>query len=284
MDWYIHHVNTPAVDVRRVAAFLQETTGMVHGSRWLYPEDGPDIRHNPDNIAFFGEECRGMHVCKPLADFAQRLGFMHNPTVGGHFAFNVNEIDAMKGRLEAAGVAYTDAGTFAIAGVVQIYFFDPSMNLIEVNQIIEPVGGTGPRAGETHDIHRENGDWYIHHVSLSVHDLDRSIAFFEDVVGIGSAQRLAGDWVQDIAVFGSDHRGLHLVEPLPGAAQALGTVHNPTVGGHYAITVPDLAAAKAKLDAAGTPYSTPSMTEFPGVEQIYVFDPEYRLVEINQVV
>lgn len=224
-----------------------------------------------------------MHVCKPLADFAQRLGFLHNPTIGGHFAFNVNEIDAMKERLQAAGVPYTDAGTFAIAGVVQIYFYDPSMNVIEVNQIIEPSGGTGPRAGEAHDIHREPGDWYIHHVCLAVHELGRSVDFFENIVGIGHAQSESAKGSSDIAVFGTDYRGLHLVEPNPEAAQTLGTMHNPTIGGHYAITVPDLSVTISRLDALGVSYSAPDVPTFPGVRQLYVFDPEYRLVEVNEI-
>ena len=187
MDWYIHHVNTPAVNVPRVAAFLTETMDMVHGSAWLYPENAGELNHNPDTIAFFGEECRGMHVCKPLAHFAVDNGFLHNPTIGGHVAFNVNDIEGMKARLRAAGVAFTDAGMFAIAGVVQIYFFDPSMNLIEVNQIVDPAGGTGPRPGERHDIHLENGGWSIHHVCLSVHDLAESVTFFREVVGLGDS-------------------------------------------------------------------------------------------------
>ena len=283
MDWYIHHVNTPAVRVRRVARFLEDIVGMVHGSRWLYPKEAGHLDHNPDTIAFYGEECRGIHVCKPLEDFAQNNGFLHNPTIGGHFALNVREIDAIKSRLTTAGVAYTDAGMFAIDGAVQIYFFDPSMNLIEVNEIVDPAGGTGPRKGEAQDIHKELGDWYIHHVCLSVHNLRESAEFFGNVVGLGTATYTRMEDGPNYVMFGTDNRGLHLVEPDPVAASRAGLLHNPTLGGHYCIAVEDLDAVRSKLDANNTPYSTASSYEFDGVEQLYVFDPEYRLVEICEL-
>lgn len=283
MDWYIHHVNTPAVNVRKVASFLEQAVSMVHGSKWLYPEEKRDLKHNPDTIAFYGEECRGIHACKPLVTFAHDLGLLHNPTIGGHFALNVSDIDGVIARLKQNGVEYTHAGTYAIAGVVQIYFFDPSMNLIELNQIVGPEGGVFPRPGETHDIHREAVDWYIHHVCLCVHDLTESVTFFENVVGLGTCTRLKRDDSPELAVFGAEYRGVHLTEPGLHSGQANGLSHNPTVGGHYAITVPDLAVVKARLDASQTPYSTASDYEFPNVEQLFVSDPEHRLVEINQV-
>ena len=44
--------------------------------------------------------------------------------------------EAVKRRLEAAGIMYSDAGQYAMLGYRQIYLYDPSMNLIEVNQRI----------------------------------------------------------------------------------------------------------------------------------------------------
>jgi len=59
---------------------------------------------------------------------------VHNPTIGGHVAITVLDLDAVKRRLEAAGILYSDAGQYAMAGYRQIYLYDPSMNLLEVNQ------------------------------------------------------------------------------------------------------------------------------------------------------
>jgi hypothetical protein len=40
----------------------------------------------------------------------------------------------VKSRLENAGVEVTDAGTYAMADMHQIYCLDPTGNMIEVNQ------------------------------------------------------------------------------------------------------------------------------------------------------
>ena len=61
-------------------------------------------------------------------------GLDHNPTIGGHVAITVPDIDVVKRRLDAAGIQYSDAGRYAMVGFHQIYLYDPSMNLIEVNQ------------------------------------------------------------------------------------------------------------------------------------------------------
>ena len=34
-----------------------------------------------------------------------------------------------------AGVLHTNAGRYAMAGMRQLYAYDPSMNLVEINQI-----------------------------------------------------------------------------------------------------------------------------------------------------
>ena len=138
MDWSIHHVNIPAVDVRKTAAFLGDIIGIPKGT-WAYPpaEQMGKIGHDDDHIAYFGTENRGIHVVKPIPTFARDNGFIHNPTVGGHFAITVPDIHAVMRRLGEAGIVYSDAGVYAMKGVHQIYVYDPSMNVIEINQIVE---------------------------------------------------------------------------------------------------------------------------------------------------
>jgi hypothetical protein len=46
----------------------------------------------------------------------------------------VPDVQAVKARLEAAGVLVSDAGVYAMAGMRQIYVLDPAANMIEVNQ------------------------------------------------------------------------------------------------------------------------------------------------------
>lgn len=135
MDWSIHHVNIQAHDVKATAAFLRDVIGLPPGE-WTYPDRPGELHHRDDTIAYFGTGNRGIHVVKPIPTFARDNGFIHNPTVGGHPAITVPDVKAVMARLDAAGIPYSDAGTYAMKGVHQIYVYDPSMNVIEINQVV----------------------------------------------------------------------------------------------------------------------------------------------------
>lgn len=142
MTWSIHHVNLEAKDVRRTAAFYASVLGMAEGA-WAFPESRGYIPGAPDRLALFpdGRDAAdgkpghtGLHLIAPDEDFAERNDLGHNPSLGGHFAIEVKDLKAVIRRLKAAGVAYSDAGVFAIPGLWNVYFRDPEGNLVEVNQ------------------------------------------------------------------------------------------------------------------------------------------------------
>ncbi len=289
MGWYIHHVNLPAVDVPKTRAFLRDIGGLVEGD-WRYPPVAGELHHDENSIAYFGCENRGIHVVRPIPSFAADNGFLHNPTVGGHFAITVPDIEAVKRRFDAAGIVYSDAGIYAMAGCHQIYVYDPSMNVIEINEVVDATGGAEPpRTSEAHEVHMEPGDWYVHHVNIPSHDVPKSAAFFEELVGI--ERNLVADAKDafyadpnNTICFGEENRGIHIVRPTPGFGQDRGLLHNPTVGGHKAFAVPDLAQVKKRLDAAGIVYSDAGENQLAGMRQLYVFDPSNNLVEFVEVV
>ena len=138
MTWSIHHVNLEAKDVRRAAAFYSTILGMEQGT-WVLPPSAGYIPTADDRLALFDDPTRdgqaaGLHLIRRDPDFAQKNRLKHNPTIGGHFAIQVDDMRAVIRRLEAANVPYSDAGEFAIPGLWNIYFKDPEGNLIEVNQ------------------------------------------------------------------------------------------------------------------------------------------------------
>lgn len=142
MTWKIHHVNLPAHDVRESAAFYAAIFGMQEGT-FQRPSAGGNFRSDPAAIAAFEQDDaermglgvnNGLHIVKPMPSFARDNGLAHNPTIGGHVAITVPDLDAVMRRLDAAGVLYSDAGQYAMLGFRQIYLYDPSMNLIEINQ------------------------------------------------------------------------------------------------------------------------------------------------------
>lgn len=133
--WHLHHVNLPATDVRQATAFYVEMAGMTEG-RWQAPASRGDFSIDPAELAVLtrGTDNSGLHIIRPDPGFALRNHFAHNPSIGGHPAFCVPDLDAVKVRLEAAGVLVSDAGVYAMANMRQIYLLDPSSNMIEVNQ------------------------------------------------------------------------------------------------------------------------------------------------------
>ena len=290
MSWYVHHVNLQAHDVRQTAAFFRDIVGLEEGV-WTYPDKTGEVGHNPDTIAYFGTENRGLHIVRAIASFAADNGFIHNPTIGGHFAICVPDLAAVKARLEAAGVVVSDAGVYAMAGMHQLYCFDPSSNIVEINQVVEPSGGVGPLQDVVHPVRKEPGDWYIHHVNRQAHDVPKTAAFYSNLIGIEpgvfvtpSADKI-GDFDRSnnsLAVFGPENRGLHLVRGMVTFHVDNNLMHNPTFGGHVALTVPSVEAVMKRMDKAGHLYSDAGTYAMAGMHQVYTYDPSMNFIEINQ--
>ncbi|MGI9476055.1 MAG: VOC family protein [Hyphomicrobiaceae bacterium] len=290
MGWYIHHVNLPATNVAKTRAFLRDVIGFKLGE-WTYPASQGELHHDDNSIAFFGSGNRGIHAVRPIPTFAVDNGFVHNPTIGGHFALTVPDLKPVMQRFDEAGVIYSDAGIYAMAGIQQIYVYDPSMNVIEINQLHDESGGAPPPGDEEqHSIWMEAGEWYIHHVNIPAHDVRETVAFFRDLVGLEEGVWAYPDNVGDfdraseaLANFGTDNRGIHIVKPDPAFAAKNGFKHNPTIGGHKAFTVDDIGAVIDRLNKAGIDYTDAGTYAMAGVHQVYVFDPSFNFIEINQV-
>jgi catechol 2,3-dioxygenase-like lactoylglutathione lyase family enzyme len=135
--WGVHHVNLQACDVREAVAFYVEVAGMAEG-RWRAPAAMGDFSIDPTQLSVLalGKFNRGLHIINPDPGFAHRNGFAHNPSIGGHPAFFVPDVKAVKARLQGAGILVSDAKVYAMAGMHQIYVQDPSANMIEVNQFV----------------------------------------------------------------------------------------------------------------------------------------------------
>lgn len=134
MNWSIHHVTLQTHDVKKSARFYREILGLENGSPHNIGTGSSDFEINDEVLAVVGDGNRGLHLLTPHPDFARQSGFAINPAMGGHVAINVDDIDAVKRRLDAEGIFYQDAGEHAVPGWSQIYLYDPSGNLIEINQ------------------------------------------------------------------------------------------------------------------------------------------------------
>lgn len=272
MSWYLHHVNMPSPDVPGTARFLEELVGLRQG-RWIYPARPGELHHDPESIAYFGTENRGIHVVRPIPTFAVDNGFLHNPTYGGHFALTVADLRPVTARLREAGVPFTDAGAYAMRGVRQLYLYDPAFNVIEVNAVESPLPaaltGTQDSAAAVR----------LRAVSIPAFDVERSVRFFRDLIGLGVPEP-ADDPVAGGFRFRSGPHTVRLSVAAPGAARDAGLAHDPGATPYFAIEVDDLAAVAERLRAGGHVLSAWS----PGAEtaSVLVNGPGLRLMQLLQ--
>ncbi|MEM7134413.1 MAG: VOC family protein [Chloroflexota bacterium] len=144
MSWSIHHVNLAANDVRQSAHFYTHIIGMTEGS-WVFPpsEQVGHISADPAKLTIFPTstssqgENTGLHLIKPDPAFARVNNLDHNPSIGGHVAIQVPDLEQVIARLQTAQIPYSLTETFAIPRMRHLYVYDPSMNLIEINEIVK---------------------------------------------------------------------------------------------------------------------------------------------------
>ena len=144
MNSTIHHVNLQANDVRATAAFYTNIVGMAEGN-WIFPpaDQVGYLSADPSRLALFpmpgtaNGDNMGLHLIAPDPSFARKNQLDHNPSIAGHVALQVEDLDVVIERLKVAGIPYSLTGTFAIPGMRHLYVYDPSMNLIEINEMIK---------------------------------------------------------------------------------------------------------------------------------------------------
>jgi glyoxylase I family protein len=116
----------------------------------------------------------------------------------------------------------------------------------------------------------------LHHVAVTVTDLDRAKRFYGGVLGLNEIARPAfpfdGAWYQ------VGDRDIHLIvvaDPALNSGRKLDMANN-----HLALRVTNFRDARAHLESSGCPMrvSIGGPTGFP---QIHVMDPDGNIVEIN---
>jgi len=270
MGWMLHHINLPALKVRETKVFLRDVIGLPEG-RWIYPDRPGELHHDDDSIAYFGTENRGLHVVRQVASFGSDNGFMHNPTVGGHFAISVPDLDTVAKKLEAASLPYSDAGVYAMNGVRQIYVYDPSFNVIEVNQTVAPLPpATLAEQDAAAEIH-------LRHAAIPTQDINASIAFFRDIIGLGEASSIDDDG----AIFRNGEHAIRLTRISSGFMN--GKDADPASREPYfTLAVPNLGEVQLQLDRATIPNSGIVKDPVDGKDSLFVHAPSMRLMAVVQ--
>lgn len=136
-DWGIHHMNLESLNVRDSINFFCNLVGMSEG-KWLAPINKGDFSIDPSELAILplSDSNRGLHIIKPDEGFGWRNNFAHNPSIGGHPAFTIKNLSALKEKLDNKKILYSDAKVYAMPGFHQIYLYDINANMLEVNQAV----------------------------------------------------------------------------------------------------------------------------------------------------
>ena len=121
------------------------------------------------------------------------------------------------------------------------------------------------------------------HIGIRVHDLARSVAFYEL---LGFAKTVGPVGPEPVAIL--DHPSgveinLVLNAPDPAAPNILmdGPDKHPGIT-HIALLVPDLEAARATLEAAGISLSGGPIQFTPTARGFFVRDPDRNVIELHQ--
>ena len=132
------------------------------------------------------------------------------------------------------------------------------------------------------------------HVGLTVSDLDRSAAFYRDVVGMEEASRndsVGGDWFDRLTNNqGARFRVVHLtlggltlqlVEYLAAGGDALALAYKHVGNAHLCFNVDDFDEQRARVEARGDGGFVSPVVNLPGgrSRSFYVADPDGVLVE-----
>lgn len=111
----------------------------------------------------------------------------------------------------------------------------------------------------------------IHHVSLNVSDVDRSLAFYRDVVGMTVLPRpdfpFGGAWLD-----AGGGRQVHLIEATVPADH----------GQHVAFRVDDLDLVIGALRAVGVEVPDARRVGDTSIRQTFVLDPDGNRLELTQ--
>lgn len=274
MKWTILNVSIPVHDLKKSKAFYEMLLGKNEESDELYQS----IFTNDENV-FFGKKGFGLRLYKPVPDLNISKHIQSRRSFVSILVDNVNNIRL---NFDKNNIKYIYKDTVIKTILVQ----EPSLNVV---QFVENVNGFDDEV---------NGwnmglSWGIHHMNLESMDVRGSINFFCNLVGMIEGKWLApvkkGDFSIDpselaILPLSNNNRGLHIIKPDEGFGWRNDFAHNPSIGGHPAFTIKNISNLKTKLDKENILYSDAKVYAMPGFYQIYLYDINANMLEVNQAV
>jgi lactoylglutathione lyase len=121
------------------------------------------------------------------------------------------------------------------------------------------------------------------HIGIRVHDLDRSVRFYELLGFTKTAGPIGPEPVAILEHPSGLEINLVLNAPLASEPNILMDVPDKHAGvTHFALLCPDILEAKARLEGAGISLSGGPIQFGPGAKGIFVRDPDRNVIELHQ--
>ena len=120
---------------------------------------------------------------------------------------------------------------------------------------------------------------FLEHVNLTVSDLDRSVAFYSDLLGLRVRWRREAGEEPAAAHVGDDRHYIAMFQAAPGSKRP--TINYEATGlNHFGFVVDDLDAARDRLVELGvTPHNE---ADYEPGRRLYFLDPDGIEVELVQ--
>lgn len=121
----------------------------------------------------------------------------------------------------------------------------------------------------------------LDHVGVMVKDIDASIKFYTEIVGLELKGRLTHtNGIIELAFLGfgdSDETEVELIQGYNDQLPNEGKVH------HFAVNVPDIEAEFKRLKELNVPFIDQEITTLPnGYRYFYIYGPEQEWIELFQ--
>ena len=275
MNWKIFNISIPVKDIKKSIEFYEMLLGEQEDSDDMYR----NIFKNKDDY-FFGKNGFGLRLFKPKPDLLVSNDIQSRRSF---VTILVSDIVTITKNLKEKGFKYKfDDDKDYKRLLVQ----EPSLNLIQFveNDNLLTNGLDGYNFGL---------EWGIHHMNLESLDVRESVKFFSEIIGFSEGKWIApenkGDFSIDpkeLSIFpiSNDNKGLHIIKPDDGFGYRNNFAHNPSIAGHPAFTVKSLTALIKKLEDKNILFSDAKVYAMPGFHQIYLYDINANMLEINQAV
>jgi catechol 2,3-dioxygenase-like lactoylglutathione lyase family enzyme len=183
----------------------------------------------------------------------------------GHFTLEVADLSVVKDRLQAIGVGF-EVDTQEPDGEI-LYALDPNLNFLAV-RTRRPAVTDAPASAR---------GWRLHHVNVPAADLAAARQFYSSVLETQVVEFAGSPGVR----LSQGGREIHL--SVPGSHYTFTDWQvNPTLRGHFAITVADVEEVGRRLAERKVEVEDRKDAGLRGFRQLYCYDPALNLVEFNQ--